>query len=142
MAGIEDFIKMAAQGLGESESTTRSATGGLLGVLKENADPGDFSQLLDAIPGAAGLVGSASGAKAGAGGGVGGLLGAATSALGGGGGLGSALGVLVSIQGSGLSMEKVGKLVSMFMQFARSNAGDGVVNNLLSKVPELAKLAG
>jgi len=141
MPGIDDFIKMAAQGLGESESTTRSATGGLLGVLKENADSGDFSKLLDAIPGAASLVGGASGAKAASGGGIGGLLGAATSALGGGGDLGSALGVLASIQKSGLSMENIGKLVSMFMKFARSNAGDGVVNNLLSKAPELAKLA-
>jgi Protein of unknown function VcgC/VcgE (DUF2780) len=141
MAGIEDFVKMAAQGLGEPESVTRSATGGLLGALQQKADPNDFSKLLGAIPGASGLVGGASKAEpAGGGGGLGGLMGAATSALGG--NLGSSLGVLASMQKSGLSMESVTKLVPMFMKFARSNAGDGLVNNLLSKVPELAKLAG
>lgn len=140
MAGIEDFIKMAAQGLGESESVTRSATGGLLGALQQKADPKDFSQLLEAIPGAAGLVGSASKLEnAGGGGMLGGLMGSATSALGG--NLGSSLDVLASIQKSGLSMESVTNLVPMFMKFARENAGGGLVNSLLSKVPELAKLA-
>ena len=58
-----------------------------------------------------------------------------------GGDAGSALGTLSGIASSGFSMDKVGSLVSMFMGFAKSNAGEGVVSKLLSQVPELSKLS-
>jgi len=142
MAGIEDFVKMAAQNLGQSEDSTRSATGALLGVIKENADGGDFQELLDKIPGAAGLAAGSAAPSAGGGGGLlGGALSAATSALGGSSG-GGALGILGAIAGSGFDAGSAGGLVSMFVQFAKSNAGEAVVGKILAKVPELAGLAG
>ena len=138
MPGIEDFVKMAAQNLGQSEDSTRSATGALLGAIKDKADPGDFQQLLGAIPGAEGLLGG--GSSGGGGGLMGGVLGAAKSAVGG--KLGGSLGILAAVQGSGFDAGSVGGLVSMFMKFARGSAGEGLISKLLSKVPELAKLAG
>ncbi len=141
MAGITDFIQMAAQQLGESEGTTKSATGALLGVLQQNADGGDFKQLLGAIPGASGLL--SAGAAAGESSGGGGLMGAVGSMLGGGGGgIGGALGAIASIQKSGISGGNVGGLVSLFMTFAKSQAGEGLIQRILGSVPELAKLAG
>ena len=142
MPGIEDFVKMAAQNLGQSEDSTRSATGALLGAIKDKADPGDFQELLGAIPGAGGLLGGGSSGDSGGGGGglMGGVLGAAKSAMGD--KLGGSLGILSAVQGSGFDAGSVGGLVSMFMKFARSSAGEGVISKLLSKVPELAKLAG
>ena len=141
MAGIEDFVKMAAQNLGQSEDSTRSATGALLGAIKQNADGGDFQQLLDKIPGASGLLGASEEPSSGGGGGLlGGALGAAKSAFGG--SAGGALGILGAIQGSGFDASSAGGLVSTFLQFAKSNAGEGLVGKLLAKMPELAKLAG
>ena len=139
MAGIADFIQMAAQQLGESEGTTKSATGALLGVLQQNADGGDFQQLLSAIPGASGLLSTGAAAGESSGGG-GGLLGAVGSMMGG--GLGGALGALGSIQKSGISAGNIGGLVSLFMTFAKSQAGEALMQRILGSVPELAKLAG
>jgi hypothetical protein len=36
----------------------------------------------------------------------------------------------------------VGGLVSMFVQFAKDNAGEGLVGKLQAKIPELANLGG
>ena len=143
MADIQDFIKMAAQNLGESEGSTGAATGALLGVLKEKVAAGDFQQLLGAIPGAANIVDTGSEKESG-GGGLLGALGGLTSSLGGGlgGGLGGALGILTEIQKTGFSASSIGPLVSMFLNFTKSNAGEGLVQKLLGQIPELAKLGG
>lgn len=145
MAGITDFISMAAQNLGQSETSTKSATGALLGVLQQKADPGDFQKLLGAIPGASDLLsagegsGGIGGMLGGLGGG-GGALGGLTSALGGGGG--GAMGLIGALAGSGFSTDKLGGLVSLFMNFAKGQAGDGLVQKLLGQAPELAKMMG
>lgn len=140
MAGIADFVQMAAQSLGQPEDSTRSATAALLGGLKDKADPGDFSQLMQAIPGASDLLGGGGESSSGGGGLLGGLMGQASSALGG--DLGSKLGLLAGIQKSGFSMDQIGPLVKLFVGFAKSNAGEGLVQKLLGQVPELGELAG
>ncbi len=149
MAGIADFISMAATNLGQSEESTKTATGALLGAMKEKADPGDFQKLLGALPGASDLMGAAVGAgKPSGGGGIGGMLGGAlgggggalgalTAAVGGGGG---ALGLVGALAGSGFSMDKLGGLASLFMTFAKGQADGGLVSKLMGQVPELAKL--
>ena len=141
MADIMDFVKMAAGTLGQSEGATQSATGALLGAIQQKAEPGDFQQLLGALPGASGLLGKAGGGGGTASGGLlGGVLSQASSALGG--NLGQSLGILSAVQGSGFSMDKIGPLVKLFLNFAKSNAGEGLVQKLMGQVPELAKLAG
>ena len=64
MPGIQDFIQMASQNLGQSEDTTKSATAALLGGIQQKADAGDFQQLLGAIPGASELMQRAGSAAA------------------------------------------------------------------------------
>lgn len=132
MADIQDFIQSAASSLGVGEDVVGTATGGLLGALKDNVDGGDFSELLGKVSGAEGLISGSS-----EGGGIGGMFGAATSALDGGGG---GLGALASLAGSGLSADKIGPLASLFMKFVKSSAGEGLVSKLLSQMPDLKNL--
>lgn len=142
MNSIQDFITSAASSLGTSEDSTRAATGTILQSLQQASGEADFQQLVDKIPGASGLLGGEEPTDTGGGlgGGLGGALGQAASALGG--GLGSTAGLLGSLQGSGLGADKLGPLVNLFMEFAKSKAGPDLVTRLLAKVPELAKLAG
>ena len=139
MAGIQDFIQMAAQHLGAPEGAVKSATSAVLGAVEKEADGGDFQQLLGAIPGAADLLKGADGAEAG-GGLLGGLMGQAGSALGG--NLGGAVGLLGMLQGTGLKSEQFGPFVSLFLKFVQSKAGKDLADRLLSQAPQLAKLAG
>jgi len=136
MSSIQDFIKAASSEVGVGEASVESATGGVLGIIKEKADDSDVQSLLGAIPGASDLL-SGSDKGGGSMGGVGGALaGALGNKLGGLGGAASMLGVL---EKSGLDMGQAGKLATMFFTFAKSQAGDGVVDNIINKIPELKK---
>jgi hypothetical protein len=144
MLNIQDFIKTAASQIGASESATESATGTVLQVFKDRAEPSDFQQLLDKVPGAGALlsnVSSGGGAPAGGGGGMlGGLLGGAASGLGG--SLGAGAGILSMLQKSGLGSDKLGALLPLLLQFLKSQAGEGIVGSITGKVPELKALMG
>ncbi len=138
MTDMQDFISTAAGKLGVSESTTRSATAGILSFLQKRADSGDFSQLLGKIPGAGDVLNEAPKAEAGGGGVLGGLMGKASSAFGG----GSALDLLAQFQKAGLSTDKAGPLASMLLDFVKSKAGPDLTNRILAKVPEVKQFLG
>jgi len=144
MDNILDFVRSAAGEMGVSESQAESATGGVLKALESGASGSDFQSLLGALPGASDLlskVGSGGGGESG--GGLGGLLGAAASLTGGGGGgLGAAAGALSMLQGSGISSDKLGGFVSMFLKFAQSKAGKELIGRLLDGAPALKALIG
>ena len=139
---IQDFIQSAASQIGAGESATESATGAILQVFKDRADPGDFEQLLGKVPGAAGLISkvSSGGAEPEGGGMLGGLLGGAASGLGG--SLGAGAGILALLQKSGLGSDKLGALLPLFLQFIKSEAGEALVSRIVGKVPELKALMG
>lgn len=125
---MQEFIEQVTSQLGVGESEARSATGGILGMLKEKLGAGDFSEVLSKLPGADALVAeSEQGGEEEAGGGLGGLLGKASSMLGGGGGAANLAGILGK---SGLSLAKVGPFVSKLMGFL----GDKLPSGLLAKV--------
>ena len=138
MADIMDFVRSAAANIGATEGETKEATGGILQALQGGAQGGDFDALLSAIPGAADLLPSGGSS------GGGGLLGGAASMLsgGGGGGLGGALGALTAMSGSGLSTDKLSSLATLFMNFAKSEAGAELIGRLLDGAPALKKLLG
>ncbi len=139
MTDMQQFISMSAGKLGVSESTTRSATAGILGFLQKRADSGDFSQLLGKISGAGDLLKEAPKADAGGGGMLGGLMGKASSAFGGG---GSALDLLAQFQKAGLGTDKAGPLASMLLELVKSKAGPDLTNKILAKVPEVKQFLG
>lgn len=139
MTSIQDFIVSAANNLGTSEDSTRKATGSILQTIQQASGKEDFQQLLDKIPGASGLL-EGKETNASGGGMLGGMLGQAASALGG--GSGSMAGLMSLLKNTGLSAEKLGPLVNLFLEFAKSKAGAGLMTRILAQVPELAKLAG
>jgi hypothetical protein len=133
---MQDFIKMVVDNLGTDEKTARSATGGLLGLIQKHADKSDADELMGKLPGAADLLKEAAG-------GGGGLLGGIASQLGSaiGGSAGSALSVAGVLKGSGLDSGMIGQFVTLFFNFAKQKAGQELIGRLLSKIPDLAKLA-
>lgn len=139
MPGIQDFIQTAASQIGASESATESATGSILKALQGGADAGDFQQLLQKVPGAAGVLSKAAGGDD-SGGGRGGLLGSAASSLGG--SLGAGAGILAMLQKSGLGSDKLGALLPLLLQFLKSEAGEALVSRIFGKAPELKALMG
>ena len=140
MPSIQDFISSAASQIGASESATESATGAILQVLQNGADQGDFQQLLQKVPGAAGVLSKASSGGEEADGGLGGLLGSAASGLGG--SLGAGAGILAMLQNSGLGSDKLGSLLPLLLQFLKSEAGEALVSRIFGSVPELKALMG
>jgi hypothetical protein len=130
---MEEFIKKAASQLGIDESTSRSATSGILGLIKGKLGESDFSEILGKLPGAEALVSqSGTSAPQPSGGGLGGLLGKAASMLG-----GEGAGNIASVLGSsGLSLDKAGSFVSMFMNFMKEKLGDDLFDKLKGVLPE------
>ena len=140
---MNDFIQIVTRSLGTTEGTARSATGSLLGFIKGQLGEGEFSKLVEKLPGAGDLLGQKAEPRAGAdglGGVLGNLAGKMASSMGS--DLGSAAGLAGELQGSGLKLDQAGSFVTMFVDFVRDKLGAGSVDGLLAKLPELKKLLG
>lgn len=132
-----EFVQSAAKQIGISDEAAKSATGGLLGLVKDQAGQGDFDQLREKLPGADSITSDESS-------GAGSMLGGAGKMLSGalGGKLGGAAGALGMFSKSGLDAGQAGQFVSMFFNFAKGKAGSGLVEQILGKMPEIKKLLG
>jgi hypothetical protein len=141
---MNEFIQMVTSSLGTSEGTARSATGSLLGFIRDQVGNAEFSQLAQKLPGATDLLQSgatqATGESGGLGDMLGGLAGKVASSVSG--DLGSAAGLAGMLKGSGLELDQTGSFVTMFVDFARDKIGPELVDGLLKKLPELKKLLG
>ena len=131
---MDDFIKMATDKLGMGESETRSATGGVLGMLKGQLGDGVFSQIAEKMPGAEALAAEAENAAPAEGGGgmLGGLVGKATSMLGVGGGAAGMMGMLA---GSGMDAAKGGSFLTMFAEFVKGKVGTELWSKIAGFIP-------
>ncbi len=129
-----DFIQKATTEFGIDAGAAKSAAGGILNMVKDNADKADFGSLMDKMPDLKSVMTGG----AGAGGGVGGLLGKVGGMLGG--GAGSALSVAGVFEKSGLSMDKAGGFVSMPFGWIKGKVGGDLVGRLLGSVPQLKSL--
>ncbi len=136
---MQEFFQQAASKLGIGEDTAKSATGGLLGLIKEHADGADFAELASKVPGVSQLADAAP-SGGGGGGGLGGMLGGITDAIGG--GDGGALGALGALTKSGLSMDKIGSFAGLFSGFLKNKIGGDLIKRLLGSVPGLSSLLG
>ena len=128
---MQDFIRDAAAKLGIGEDQASGATGGLLDLVKEYADPSDMSSMLEKVPGAADLMGKGDS-------GGGGILGALGDALGG--DAGKALGAVDLLQKTGLDLDKLGNLADLFKEYVEPLIGGDLLQRLLAKVPALGDL--
>lgn len=130
---MQDFIRDAAGSLGIGEDQVKGATGGLLDMVKEYADPGDLGAMLDKIPGAKDLMGSSGGGDAG-----GGILGALGDAIGG--DAGKMLGAADLLEKTGLDLDQLGALAGKLKDYIEPLLGSDLVKRLLEKVPVLGDL--
>ena len=126
---MEEFIKMATEQLGIGESATRSATAGILKIVKEQLGDSDFAELAGKLPGLDALLQGAPET----GGGGGGLLGAAASMLGG--KAGAALDLSNVLQQSGLDLEQGGSLMKLLVGFLKEQLGDSPIGKILDQLP-------
>jgi hypothetical protein len=135
---MEDFVQAAAQRFGASGETTRSASSGLLGAVKENSDAATFSQLLDRVPGAAALVGSQNMIESEDLDLFSRVQGMSPGMIGRPGG--SSAGLLGLLTGSGISTSNIGPFVSMFLRFIEQKAGPELTDRVSGSLPNLKKL--
>ena len=135
MSDIMSFVKMAAQQLSVPEDSAQKATGGVLGVLKDQVSGGDFNELLSKVPGAEGLLGAAGGGGGG-GGLMGGLLGSAVSSVAGEKAAGAA-GLISAITSAGIGGDKAGGFLSLLADYLKKQAGEQLMAKLMSQVPGL-----
>jgi hypothetical protein len=136
---MQEFIDLVVRQLGTSEGTARSATGGILNMIRENADQGDAKEFVAALPGADALLETTENqASEKSGGLLGGALKQASALTGG--KLGGALGLAGALSGSDLDKEQFGPFVSMFFDFAKSKVDGDLIARVLGKVPELGRL--
>ena len=133
MAGIQDFITLAAGKLDLGEDVARSATGGLLDYAQQKVPASEFQSLMKALPGAEGLLGGSG--DSGGGGLLGGVAKLASGALGG--KLGTAAGLVTALTGSGLDVSKVAGFASEFVSFAKANVSPDLLQRILEAVPDL-----
>ncbi len=135
---MEDFIQLATEKLGVSEESVKSAMAAILGLVQKSADGDDFQQLLNKLPGVEGLLsssGQVDASEQGSGGLLSGLMRGVGSMIGG--KAGDALGAASVLKESGLGLDNLGSLVTMFTEFAREKAGSELVDKILADVPGL-----
>lgn len=136
---MDEFITMITNQLGITEQQGRSATGGVLKLLKDKLDEGTFSDLLNQLPGAEGLVSQSESAPQGLSSGGGGLMGSLTSMagslLGGKGSIVAQVGKTLSE--SGIGIDKAGGFLSTLVSFLKDKLGEDAFRALAEKLPEL-----
>ena len=133
---MQQFIDMAVQQLGINAQDAQTATGGIMALLKEQLDGGQFSELAAAIPNADSLISQFSGSNSG-----GGLLAMASSLLGGSGGaLGGAATIAGILSKTNLDASQLSSFGDLLINYLKENIGDlasakinDILPNLLSK---------
>lgn len=136
---MDEFISKVTQNLGIGEQESRSATGGILKVLKDQLDESSFGSLLENIPGADALLGEAEASEESGSSGGGGLMGSLTSMAGSllGGGDSAKAGIAGAISNSGIGLDKVPGFLSTLVSFLKEKLGDDMFASLASKLPDL-----
>jgi hypothetical protein len=112
-ADTSKLIGSLVDKLGVSEEQATGGSGAVFKEAKNNMDPGDYTQLLKAVPGIDSLISKAPQA--------GGLAGKASSLLGG--SAGSMTGLTDSFSKLGLSPDMVNQFVPVILDFVQSEGG-------------------
>jgi len=136
---MDEFIKMVTSQLGIGEDASRSATGGILKMLKDQLDDSTFGSVMDKLPGASALLADAESGEAAGSGGGGGLMGSLTSMAGSllGGGGGGAAGVAKALGDSGIGLDKAGGFLSTLVTFLKEKLGDDMFGTIAAQLPAL-----
>ncbi len=121
-----ELIQQLAQGLNINEDQAQGGAGLIFKMAQEKLGDGDFSQVANAVPGIAGLIGAAPAGGGGLAGAIGGLAGA----MGGGGGAMGNVANLAALAGGfgqlGLNPGMASKFIPIILSFVQNQGGDGV----------------
>jgi hypothetical protein len=124
-ADTSKLIGSLVDKLGVSEEQASGGAGAVFKEAKNNMDPGDYSQLLKAVPGIDSLISAAPQA--------GGLTGKATSLLGGSAGSVTGMANLAdSFSKLGLASDMVNQFVPIIMDFVQAEGGQQAMTLLKS----------
>lgn len=130
---MEEFISMIVEQLGLGEQETRSATGGVLDLLKDKLDDSTFSQVMDKLPGAESLVGASESGESGGGGLFGSLTSMAGSLMG-----GEGVGNIVKIfSDAGIGLDQATAFLSKLVEFLKDKLGGDLFSTVASNLPDL-----
>lgn len=127
---MEDLISQIAKSAGMSESLARQAVGILLKFLNNAGPQGAVHKLLAAMPGADTLIKEQGEAGASS------LFGGFKDMMGGGMGAMAALGEMTN---AGLDMRQAHVATTKLVQYAREQAGDELVNEVVRAIPGLSQ---
>lgn len=136
---MDEFISMVTKQLGIGETESRSATGGILKMIKDQLGESAFGGLLDKLPGANVLVSESEAAAAEPAAGGGGLMGSLTSLAGSllGGGDNGLAGVAKVFGDSGIGLDKAGGFLTALIAFLKEKLGEDTFATLASQLPDL-----
>ena len=137
---MDEFIQMVTKQLGVSDETGKSATGGIMKMIKDQVGGDLFAKVQEQLPGVQGLLGAAekSGGPEASGSG-GGLMGSLTSMA------GSLLGgkakgladITAALTKSGLSLDKAPQFISLLVGFLKDKLGSDLFASVAAKLPDL-----
>lgn len=123
---MNELISRIANNVGIEPELAEKAIGMMLGFLQREADEGAVARMIEAIPGAPELVAKYNGE------GGGGLLGG----LMGGGGI---MGLGQQLMSEGLGMDQITGVAKETIGYARQQAGDETVDEVVNSVPGLGQ---
>jgi len=128
---MSELVTRVVENVGIEPATAEKAVGMILGFLQREAADGPVARMIESIPGAPELVAQYSGE----GGNGGGLIGGLMSAIGGGGVM--ALGQ--QLMSEGLGMGEITALAKETIAYAKEQAGEEVVDEVVASVPGLSQ---
>lgn len=141
---MDEFISLVTSKLGIGEQEGKSATAGILDMIRGQLDESTFSSVLEKLPGAEALLkeDTAAGQDSGTGGGLLGSLTSMASGLLGGSDKSGLTGMATALAGSGLSLDKVPDFVAMLIDFLKQKLGSDTFESVISALPGLDELKG
>ncbi|MFP5075787.1 hypothetical protein ACLE20_00615 [Rhizobium sp. YIM 134829] len=128
---MNELVTRVADTVGIEPALAEKAIGMMLGFLQREAADGPVARMIEQTPGATDLVARFNGEGSDGGG----LLGKMFSAVGGGGVM--ALGQ--QLMAEGLSMGEITALAKETIRYAREQAGDETVDEVVASVPGLSQ---
>lgn len=127
---MEELINRIMTRTGVDEGVAKDGLGIVLGFLKKATSEEKMQEVFDALPGAADLVAARAPS--------GGLLGGLGNMMGG--GTMGAMAALGELNKAGLGMKEIQGLVKELVSYAKQQAGDEAVDEMMATIPGLSQI--
>ena len=122
---MEELISRLVANVGVSEEQAQKAIEVILSFLQQSGPPDKVSELLEKMPGASDLVGTAGESGGGLLGGMGGMMGA--------------MGAMGQLTSAGLGMGEVQGVTKEVVGYAKEHAGSELVDEIVSSIPGISQ---